>query len=183
MPGDFQNLTYDQLELYLQQYLNRDDQMTIDNIPNWINLAEKQLAIRLKNLGFVTMLTSSVPVTGNIIHGVGILVTKPLLWHSTKSLAYVPASGQAVYLYPRTYEYLQVYFNDFAELPSIERNAAVPQFYCDYNQEKWLVGPYTSSATSFNLEQAYYNQITPSPLLINRTFGQNMPRWHSYMVH
>lgn len=160
MAADFQNLTYDDLELYIQQYLNRNDTLTIENISSWINLAEKQLAIRLKNLGSVTVITSSVDPTGAVIHNSGVLVDKPALWHSTKSLAYVPTSGSAVYLYPRTYEYLQIYLNDFADLSDAEKSAALPQFYCDYNQEKWLIGPYIST-DNFNLEQAYYSQITP----------------------
>lgn len=161
MQSNFQNLTYDQLYLYIQQYLTRNDQVTLDNIPHWINLAEKQLAIRLKNLGMVSVLNITIPPNQDLIHTAGVLIRKPFLWHTTKSMAALNNStGTRKYLLPRAYEYLQQYLNDFAGLDDSEVADNSMQYYCDYNQEYWLVGPYLSTASP-TIEVAYYGQVLP----------------------
>ena len=156
---NFQNLTYDQLFIYIQQYLSRTDQLTIANIPNWINLAEKQLAIRLKNLGNVNVLNVAVQANQNLIDTAGVLIKKPYLWHTTKSVSLLK-NGRRDYLLPRAYEYLQQYLNDFSGLDSTDVATTLPQYYCDYNQEYWLIGPYLDDKP-VDIEVAYYGQVPP----------------------
>lgn len=157
---DIQNLTYDQLLVYIKDYLKRTDAISLESIPKWINLAEKQLSIKLKSLGAVSILTVDIDDNTDLIHTAGILFEKPYLWHKTKSISLVAANGIRSYLYPRSYEWLQFYLNNFSGLEEDEIVDDLPKFYCDYNQQYWLFGPYVST-DPVKLEVAYYGQIPP----------------------
>lgn len=158
--SNIQNLTYDQLVVYIRDFLKRTDAISLESIPKWINLCEKQLAIKLKSLGAVSILNLDIDDNTDLIHTAGILFQKPYLWHKTKSISLVDANGIRTYLYPRSYEWLQAYLNDFSGLDVADRVENLPRFYCDYNQQYWLFGPYDNSAPA-KLEISYYGQIAP----------------------
>ena len=157
---NIQNLTYNQLVVYIQNYLKRSDAISLDSIPKWINLAEKQLAIKLKTLGAVSILRLKLDGDTDLIQTAGVLFEKPYLWHKTKSISLVDSSGIRSYMYPRSYEWLQAYLNDYSGLDASDVVEVSPKFYCDYNQQNWLFGPYLGS-TPVELEVAYYSQVPP----------------------
>jgi hypothetical protein len=157
----FQNLTYDQLYVYIQQYLKRSDTVTLESIPKWINLGEKRLAKDLKNLGAVSILQFPITPDSVTIFSAGALIKKPYLWHQTKSMSVIDTTtNQRSYLLPRSYEWLQTYLDDFAGMDIGDIAVPTMQFYADYNIEYWLLGPYISTAT-IKGEVAYYGQTQP----------------------
>lgn len=137
-------MTYDSLVADIESYLERTDAATIDKIPTFIMLAEQQIATQIKFLGNLTV-SNSTMVTGNPV------IAKPARWHKSVSLnVTVGGVRQAVLL--RKYEYIREYWPD-ATL------TGVPQFYCDYDYEHWLVGP--TPADDYTFEVLYYERVQP----------------------
>jgi hypothetical protein len=137
-------MTYDSLVADIESYLERTDAATVDKIPTFIMLAEQQIATQIKFLGNLTV-NNSTMVTGNPV------IAKPARWHKSVSLnVTVGGVRQAVLL--RKYEYIREYWPD-ATL------TGVPQFYCDYDYEHWLVGP--TPADDYTFEVLYYERVQP----------------------
>jgi hypothetical protein len=137
-------MTYDSLVADIESYLERTDAATVDKIPTFIMLAEQQIATQIKFLGNLTV-NNSTMVTGNPV------IAKPARWHKSVSLNVTVGSvRQAVLL--RKYEYIREYWPD-ATL------TGVPQFYCDYDYEHWLVGP--TPADDYTFEVLYYERVQP----------------------
>jgi len=147
-----QNLTYNELYVYIQNYLKRSDAISLDSIPKWINLAEKSLAIKLKTLGFVSVIRTQCTNNNNG----SILLEKPSLWHKTKSIS-VLIGNKRVYLFPREYELLQVYLDDINNDNIV---VDTPIYYCDYNMQYFLIGGY-NSPSPITIELSYFAQVNP----------------------
>ena len=72
-------MTYDSLVNDIQTYLERTDTATLEKIPQFIMLAEQIISSQIKFLGNLTVNTSTMPASSNIID-------KPARWHKTVSM-------------------------------------------------------------------------------------------------
>jgi hypothetical protein len=137
-------MTYDSLVLNIQQYLERSDEQTIAQIPNFIMLAEQVIASQIKFLGNLTVAESTM-VTGNPV------LDKPVRWHKTVSMN-VTVDGQRQPIFLRKYEYLREYAPDSTATDT-------PKYYSDYDYTHWLVAPTPDQDYSFEI--LYYERVQP----------------------
>jgi len=137
-------MTYDSLVNNVQTYLERSDATTIANIPLFIMLAEQIIASELKFLGNLTVNTSAMVSTSNVIQ-------KPARWHKTVSMN-ITVAGEKQPVLLRKYEYLREYWPN-------ESLTDVPKFYADYDYFHWLVAPTPDLAYTF--EVLYYERAQP----------------------
>ena len=137
-------MTYDSLVNDIQTYLERTDQQTLDKIPQFIMLAEQIIASEIKFLGNLTVVTSTMVQSENVI-------PKPARWRKTVSMN-VTVSGKRQPVLLRTYEYIREYWPDPTATDS-------PLFFCDYDYQHWLVGP--TPALGYSYEVLYYERVQP----------------------
>ena len=112
-------MTYDSLIADVQQYLERNDAAVVNQIPEFIMLAEFEIAQEIKTLGQQQVVQSTM-TTGNPV------IQKPARWRKTVSMTLTNASGQFQPIYLRKYEYLRPYS------PSVS-STGTPLYYADYN--------------------------------------------------
>jgi hypothetical protein len=139
-----QVMTYDSLVEDIQQYLERTDDATINQIPRFIMLAEQVIASQIKFLGNLTVNTSNMVIATATID-------KPARWHKTISMN-VTVDGKRQPVFVRKYEYLREYAPD----PSVQ---GTPKFYADYDYTHWLVAP--TPDTAYDYEVLYYERVQP----------------------
>lgn len=137
-------MTYDSLVSNIQQYLERSDDATIAQIPQFVMLAEQVIASQIKFLGNLTVNTSTMVIGADTID-------KPARWHKTVSLN-VTVAGVRTPVLLRKYEYLR----EYAPNPSV---VGLPKFYADYDYTHWLVAPTPDLAYSY--EVLYYERVQP----------------------
>ena len=137
-------MTYNSLVENIQSYLERTDTATLEKIPTFIMLAEQVIAAEIKFLGNLTVVESTMVANNPII-------AKPARWHKTVSMN-VTVDGQKFPVLLRKYEYLREYWPDQTE-------AAVPEYYCDYDYSNWLVAP--TPAVAYDFEVLYYQRVQP----------------------
>jgi hypothetical protein len=137
-------MTYNSLVDDIITYLERTDDATVDKIPTFIMLAEQVLAAELKFLGNLTVVESTMTASDPVI-------SKPARWRKTVSMN-VTVDGTRYPVLLRKYEYLREYWPDATE-------TSVPQFYCDYDYEHWLVAP--TPASNYSFEVLYYERVQP----------------------
>jgi hypothetical protein len=137
-------MTYDSLVNDIQTYLERTDQQTLDKIPQFIMLAEQIIAAEIKFLGNLTVVTSTMVASENVI-------AKPARWRKTVSMN-VTVAGKRSPVLLRTYEYIREYWPEATKTD-------VPAFFCDYDYEHWLVGPTPTLAYAY--EVLYYERVQP----------------------
>lgn len=154
-------MTYNSLLEDVPTYLENQDASTVDQVPNFIMLAENRIASEMKGLGFQTV------VAGTMEQGRADYA-KPAYWRSPISLSYVDSTGRRRTLLLRTYEYLRMYWpNPTAQEP--------PKYYGDYNYENLLLAPTPDAAYSFELQ--YYARLTPlSPSDQESWLTENAPQ-------
>lgn len=128
--------TYTSLLADLRAYLERgyvQDVTVYDQLPRLVTLAEREIAQRLKILGFVTPLIAGLNA-GQCVY------QKPDRWRKTISMSYgIATSSDAlqnsrVPIFARSLEYCQMYWPD-------QTLTAPPQFYADYDYSNWLIVP------------------------------------------
>ena len=107
-------------------------------------LAEQIIAAEIKFLGNLTVVTSSMVASDNVI-------AKPARWRKTVSMNVTVASKRQPVLL-RTYEYIREYWPN-------PTSTDVPLFFCDYDYEHWLVGPTPTLAYAY--EVLYYERVQP----------------------
>lgn len=152
-------LTYSSLLSDVQIYAERDDAPFVTQIPRFVMLAENRLASEVRGLGIQRY------VTGQFN---GAELAKPARWRETVSFNFTNASGDRVFLQPRTYDYCRAFWPDPA-------TTGVPRYYADYAYEHFLIVP--TPSTTFDFELAYYER--PEPLgSLNETnwFTQYAPQ-------
>lgn len=138
-------MTYDSLIADVQQYLERNDAAVVNQIPEFIMLAEFEIAQEIKTLGQQQVVQSTM-TTGNPV------IQKPARWRKTVSMTLTNASGQFQPIYLRKYEYLRAYS------PSVS-STGTPLYYADYNYDNWLVAP--APDDDYVFEALYYERIAP----------------------
>jgi hypothetical protein len=107
-------------------------------------LAEQIIASEIKFLGNLTVATSNMVASENVI-------PKPARWRKTVSMN-VTVAGKRYPVLLRTYEYIREYW-------PIATSTDVPAFFCDYDYEHWLVGP--TPAAGYSYEVLYYQRVQP----------------------
>ena len=153
-------MTYDSLVNDIQTYLERTDDQTLDKIPQFIMLAEQIIAAEIKFLGNLTVATSAMVASDNVI-------PKPARWRKTVSMN-VTVAGKRQPVLLRTYEYIREYWPEPA-------STDVPLFFCDYDYQHWLVGPTPTLAYSY--EVLYYERVQPLDSSNQSSwFTQNAPQ-------
>ena len=137
-------MTYDSLVNDIETYLERTDQATLEKIPQFIMLAEQIIASEIKFLGNLTVVTSTMVASENVI-------PKPSRWRKTVSMN-VTVAGKRQPVLLRTYEYIREYW------PS-PTSTSEPLYFCDYDYQHWLVGP--TPALGYAYEVLYYERLQP----------------------
>ena len=137
-------MTYTSLVENIQSYLERTDTATLDKIPLFIMLAEQVIAAEIKFLGNLTVNTSTMTTSQNVID-------KPARWHKTVSMN-VTVAGERQPVLLRRYEYLREYWPN-------PTSTDVPKFYCDYDYTHWMVAP--TPAAAYDFEVLYYERVQP----------------------
>jgi hypothetical protein len=140
-------MTYDSLKEDIRRYLERgqpSDTSVYDQIPSLINLAERDVARKLKIQGFINVVTST------LVAGVS-TYQKPDRWRRTISMSYgAGTSGnRREPLFARDYEYCRRYWPDSDE-------TGTPEYYADYDYQNWLVVP--TPVVDLPWEILYYQQ-------------------------
>jgi hypothetical protein len=138
-------MTYDSLNAYVLQYLERSDQATINAIPTFITLAEFEIATEIKTLGQLQIVEST-------MNSGSPSLAKPARWRKTVSMNYTDALGNKNPLLLRKYEYLINYAQN-------STTTGAPLYYSDTMWDWWYVSPTPDQAYAF--EVLYYERIAP----------------------
>jgi len=162
-------MTFGTLVTTLNQYVERgggNDETVDFQLPHIINRAERSIADKLKIQGYRYVLTATLEQAQSV-------VAKPEGWRNTVSIniGTGPQKNNRRTLRARGYEYIRTLYPNDTYLDA-------PVFYCDYDQEHWLVSPvpdndYPFEATVYRLPdllgesnpQNYLTQFTPNMLL------------------
>lgn len=130
-------LTFNSLISTLQAYLERGGSVTDPTVfgqfPLLINNAERAIARRLKVLGMI------IPLTSTLTAGTAVY-TKPNGWRRTTSMNFGvatladPAQNSASQLFARQYEYCLSYWPDLTQ-------TSQPLYYSDLDYAHWLIVP------------------------------------------
>jgi hypothetical protein len=145
-----QNLTYNEIVAQLPSYLQRQDEAFIAQIPTFVTLAENRLATDMKQQGFQSVVTGTLPLVPSL--------AKPAWWRETISFTFKRPMGTT----PETYEYTPINLRSLEYIRNYWPNAAAkdtPRFYGDYNVSNFIFGPTPDSAYEFEL--VYYARLQP----------------------
>lgn len=137
-------LTYTSLVSMICSYQERTDDAFVAMIPTFINLAENRIATDMKQQGFQSYVTATLPTNG--------VMQKPSFWRETISIRYTDATGAKVPLFLRNLEYCTNYWPDATKTDA-------PKYYADYNATHFLIVPTPPSA--YSMELAYYARLQP----------------------
>lgn len=145
-------MTYDNLQEDIRRYIERgnvSDTTVYAQIPRLINLAERDIARKLKIQGFIQVMNTT------LSPGVSVMA-KPDRWRRTISMEYGVAATPASLtqnvrtpIYPHDYEYCRHYWPDSEQV-------APPEFYADYDYQHWLFVP--TPDIEYPLQVMYYEQ-------------------------
>lgn len=116
-------MDYNSLKDQIRAYSNRDDDVFIAQIPNFIDQAMNKIYMEAKNIGFQTIVNGTLTADNAFL-------AKPLfpnVWKETISLTIIDDSvtpNLTYNLFSRTYEFCRIY----------NRNnvTGLPKFYSDY---------------------------------------------------
>ncbi len=135
------SMTFNSLLSDMRRYLERGtvvDPSVFDQLPSLINLAERELANRLKILGFVRVVVDTLGVGQSV-------VAKPDRWRDTISINIgVGTDQKRTQIFARSYEYCRRFHPD-------EDVTAQPKFYADYDYFNWLFAPSANFAYPFEV--------------------------------
>lgn len=137
-------LTYDSLITTVEQYLERNDAATVNQIPTFITLCEFEIAQQIKTLGQQQVIQANMSPNNPVL-------PKPARWRKTVSMN-LTLNGVIQPVFLRKYEYLRSY-------ASTATTTATPIYYADYDYQHWIVAPTPDQAYAF--EVLYYERIQP----------------------
>lgn len=122
-------MTYASLTAQVSDYIERSDNDTLSQIPNFIYLAQQRISRESKNLGL------EIYGNGNFTPGLA-FYQKPANWRRNISFNYGTGTGfnTRVPIELRSYEYLNAYWPD-------RTITSAPLFYSDYGYSGILVAP------------------------------------------
>ena len=141
-------MTYNSLVAQILDYLDRTDDATIAEVPNFIYQAEQRISREVKNIGVEVYVAGSFTIGQNVL-------TRPARWRKSISFNYGSGINNNFrnQLFLRTYEYVRDYWPDDSQL-------AAPKFYADYGYDHIIFSPTPDQAYPF--EYAYLE--LPQPL-------------------
>jgi hypothetical protein len=141
-------LSYTSLVQTLQNYLQRNDALVINQIPQFIELAQQRIVRELKILGTRTEVTGTFDGT---TQSTGIMA-KPSDWRKTISFYVGTGAGNNTHtpIYERTYEFIRTVYPD----PTVQ---GTPRYYGDADWNHWLVQPSPASGLPFKIP--YYGTL------------------------
>ena len=132
-------MTYDNLIQDIINYMERNDDQFVAQIPSLIGLAESAIAAELK-----TYLQMTVVETTLLENQV--ILAKPARWRKTVSMK---ANGRPILL--RSQDYIAQYQS--------ESTPDVVKYYAEYDYNNWNFAPAPSADTP--IEIIYYSEIQP----------------------
>lgn len=138
-------MTYQSLRQQILDTLQRNDQVFIDNLSNFIYQAEQTIAASVKDLGQLQYARGT---------GLTSVLQKPINWRQTQSMRVIdPDTNAEKYLIEKTYEFCRLFDSEvISSYPML-----LPEYYSDYNYNTYFISHVrTSNANSLQLEIAYY---------------------------
>ena len=138
MAGAYQQ-NYDNLVEDVKNYMERDDEQFIAQIPSLIGLAESAIAAELKTYLQLTVVETTLSATQAVLQ-------KPARWRKTVSMK---VNGQPILM--RSQDYVSMYQS--------ESDAGQPLYYAEYDYNNWAFAPNPDAA--YPVEIIYYSEIQP----------------------
>lgn len=132
-------MTYDNLVLDVQQYMERNDADFVAQIPTLIGLAESAIAAELKSLMQLVVVETTLAEDQSVL-------LKPTRWRKTVSMK---INGQPVLL--RSQDYVAQYQN--------ESDPGQPKYYAEYDYNNWNFAPIPDQ--EYPVEIIYYSLVQP----------------------
>jgi hypothetical protein len=132
-------MTYNSLVENVQQYMERNDEEFIAQIPNLIALAESNIAAELKTYLQLIVVHTTLSEAQEVLN-------KPARWRKTVSMK---IDGKPVLL--RSQDYVAQYLS--------ESDPAQPKYYADYDFNNWNFAPQPD--TEYPVEIIYYAEVQP----------------------
>lgn len=140
-----ESMTYSSLLTDVATYAERSDRPFVDQIPRFVMLAENRIASQTRGLGLLKIVTGSFEPSQDV-------VAKPERWRETGTFMIRDAEASAHFLKPRSYTFCR----SFAPNSSA---TGLPEYYCDYGYEHYLVAVKPDAAYTFEL--AYFERPLP----------------------
>lgn len=134
-------MNYNTLIASVKNYLENTSTSLANEIPNFINFAERKIARELKSIIGIKTLTSQL-VIGEPYY------QKPSRWFETVSFSYEKDNAK-VFLESRTREYIEQVFPNTSVLSQ-------PKYYADFDMYRFFIGPCPDAA--YNFEISYYER-------------------------
>lgn len=140
-------MTFTSLQADLASYLEQSTDAAqapvfVEQLPKFINRAERRIARELKIQGFIEVVTTTLTVGQSVYD-------KPDRWRDTVSMnvGTGAAHNNRSPLFTRSYEFVRAYWPN-------ESETGTPELYCDYDDAHWLIAPTPDAA--YPLEALYY---------------------------
>jgi hypothetical protein len=147
MTGAYQQ-TYDNLVQDVINYMERDDDGFVAQIPSLIGLAESAIAAELKTYLQLTVVETTLAQNQ-------VVLQKPARWRKTVS---IKTNGKPMLI--RSQDYIAQYQS--------ESTASTPLYYGEYDYNNWAIAPAPDAA--YPVEITYYSLIQP----LDTTNQQNL---------
>ena len=141
-------MNYNSLVANIIDYMERDDDGFIAQIPNLIALTESSIAAELKTYMQLIVVETNLATNQTVLN-------KPSRWRKTVSMK---VNGQPVKL--RGQDYVSMYLS--------ESSGGQPLYYADYDYSNWNFAPAPNQ--SYPVEIIYYAEIQP----LDATNQQNL---------
>jgi len=141
-------MNYNSLVANIIDYMERDDDGFIAQIPNLIALTESSIAAELKTYMQLIVVETNLATNQTVLN-------KPSRWRKTVSMK---VNGQPVKL--RSQDYVSMYLS--------ESSGGQPLYYADYDYSNWNFAPAPNK--SYPVEIIYYAEIQP----LDATNQQNL---------
>ena len=138
MAGAYQQ-TYDNLVQDVINYMERNDEGFIAQIPSLIGLAESAIAAQLKTYLQLTVVETTLAQDQ-------VILSKPARWRKTVSMK---INGQPILM--RSQDYIAQYQS--------ESTIGQPLYYGEYDYNNWAFAPQPDK--SYPVEIIYYSEIQP----------------------
>jgi hypothetical protein len=135
-------MTYDNLVLDVQRYMERDDAGFVAQIPSLIGLAEAAIAAELKTLLQLTVVETTLATNQDVL-------AKPARWRKTVSMK---VNGTPMLL--RSQDYIAQYQS--------QSSNGQPKYYGEYDYNNWNFAPKPDD--DYPVEIIYYSLIQPLDL-------------------
>lgn len=132
-------MTYNNLVADVQNYMERNDEQFVAQIPSLIGLAESAIAAELKTYLQLTVVETTLAQNQ-------VVLAKPARWRKTISMK---TNGKPMLL--RSQDYIAQYQS--------ESEPGVPLYYAEYDYNNWAFAP--APDQDYPVEIIYYSEIQP----------------------